>query len=842
MTRQRLLLGLLVLYLAALAASHVVRHNAVTEGAQVPRSKRVAVVGENISIAYREFGRPTRTEAPVPTSYVVLLHGSPGSSSDFLTLGPALANRFRVLAPDLPGFGDSTRSLSNYSIRAHAGQVLELLDNLAIESTHVVGFSMGGGVALEMARQDPQRLRSLTLLSSIGVQELELLGDYRLNHAVHGLQLAAIWALQEGFPHFGLLDRFPLDVAYARNFFDSDQRPLRTVLERLDLPTLIIHGENDVLVPATAAREHHRLVPQSELLILNESHFMVFGQGNMLARPISDFITRVEAGEALTGQRASAERIEAASLPFDASALPQASGLALVVLMLLLAVATFASEDLASIGTGLLVAQGRVGFFAGAAACFLGILVGDIAIYLAGRFLGKPWLGRAPLQWLVSPNAVEKSRQWFARKGPSVIFASRFLPGTRVATYFVSYLGSAVALWVPLIVGCSSMLGTRVFDLFDIFSNLALPGIVSLAIVGWLLFRSARTLFTRDGRRRLVGRWLRLRHWEFWPPWAFYPPVVLRVIWLGVCHRNLTLFTAANPAIPASGFIGESKTGILTGLQSPAVARHRVVPASLPVDERLRAVRYFMHDYGLDFPIVLKPDVGQRGSGVAIARTDEEIGRTLKNESRDLIVQEFVGGVELGVFYYRLPGEKRGRIFSITEKHLPEIVGNGSSTVEELILNDDRAVAMAAVYVDRLASELDGVPEHGERIRLVEVGTHCRGAVFVDGIHLKTAELEAAVDEISQSYEGFFFGRYDLKAPDHDAFRRGEQIRVVELNGVTSEATHIYDPDNSLFDAYRTLFRQWDLAFEIGAKNAANGAPVTPARELLRMLWNAWRN
>ncbi len=118
---------------------------------------------------------------------------------------PALANRYRVISPDLPGFGGSTWRIPDYSIVAHAQYVLQLLDSLHIGQAHIVGFSLGGGVALNIAHMAPERVRSLTLLSSIGAQEYELAGEYHLNHAIHGLQLAGLWGLRELVPHFGLL-------------------------------------------------------------------------------------------------------------------------------------------------------------------------------------------------------------------------------------------------------------------------------------------------------------------------------------------------------------------------------------------------------------------------------------------------------------------------------------------------------------------------------------------------------------------------------------------------------------------------------------------------------------
>ena len=99
------------------------------------------------------------------------------------------------------------------------------------------------------------------MLSAIGAQEYELLGDYHLNHVIHGLQLAGLWLLREGMPHFGWLDDAVLSVAYARNFYDTDQRPLRGILERYAGPMLILQGEHDPLVNPAVAREHARIVP-----------------------------------------------------------------------------------------------------------------------------------------------------------------------------------------------------------------------------------------------------------------------------------------------------------------------------------------------------------------------------------------------------------------------------------------------------------------------------------------------------------------------------------------------------------------------------------------------------
>ncbi|HEX4823880.1 MAG TPA: alpha/beta fold hydrolase [Candidatus Polarisedimenticolaceae bacterium] len=831
--------ALAALYLVLLAASWIVRHaqpeRPVPAGlatVDVPIVAGDRPQAGTLRIAYRDAG-------PRDRPAVILLHGSPGGSYDFDNVLPALAKEYRVIAPDLPGFGASERRIPDYSFRAHARYVLELMDALRIGEAHLVGFSMGGGVVLSMADIAPRRVRSITMLSAIGAQEYELLGDYRMNHALHGIQLALIWSLRELTPHFGALDHSLFGVSYARNFYDSDQRPLRGILSRFAAPMLIIHGKEDPLVPIQAAEEHARLVPQARIVMTPASHFMVFvRQDNRLPGVVLPFLESVERGDAPTRATADPERIAAAARPFDPRSLPKFKGIPRLIVLALISASTLVSEDLSSIGAGLLIAAGRLSFLAGTVASLLGILIGDILLFLIGRTLGRAVVARAPMRWFITPHQMERSSEWFRERGPMVILASRFLPGTRFTTYlasgvlrtpfwtFMLWFGVAAILWTPLLVGVTVLVGAPVLDVFDRFEAYALPAVVVVFVIVTIATRTIPKLFTWRGRRLLASGWRRLVRWEYWPPYVFYPPVVLYAAWLGVRLRGMTLFTAANPAIEAGGFIGESKAQILTGL---ARAGDTVAPWHLVRGGDAEGVR----DLGL--PLVLKPDAGQRGSGVVIAKSWDEVDAYLRTAPYDVIAQQYAPGVEFGVFYVRRPSEDRGRIFAITEKELPAVTGDGARTLEELILTDRRTLPMAPTYLDKQHEHLHDVVPSGERVQLVELGTHCRGAFFRDGMRHATPELEAAIDRVSRTFDGFCFGRYDVRSPSVEAFRRGE-LKVIELNGVTSEATSVYDAAKGPFDAYAILFRQWRLAYEIGAENRARGAPTTGLLQLVRMI------
>ncbi|HWA15362.1 MAG TPA: alpha/beta fold hydrolase, partial [Gemmatimonadales bacterium] len=198
-------------YLALLLLSHLVRLARPVSHPADPDEKIQAVTigdargepGRPVRVAYR-LAAPLGADSLTPT--VVLVHGSPGDNGEVTALGRMLGEHYRTIAPDLPGFGGSDWKVPDYSNLSHAKYLLALLDSLGIRQVHLVGFSMGGGVVLQMESLAPARVRSITMLAAIGAQEYELVGDYHLNHAIHGLQLGALWLLREAVPHFGKFD------------------------------------------------------------------------------------------------------------------------------------------------------------------------------------------------------------------------------------------------------------------------------------------------------------------------------------------------------------------------------------------------------------------------------------------------------------------------------------------------------------------------------------------------------------------------------------------------------------------------------------------------------------
>jgi hypothetical protein len=314
----------------------------------------------------------------------------------------------------------------------------------------------------------------------------------------------------------------------------------------------------------------------------------------------------------------------------------------------------------------------------------------------------------------------------------------------------------------------------------------------------------------------------------------FYIPIVIYIVGLTVRYRGLT-FTAVNPGLPGSGFIGENKSDSLLQLQKNNVeltAKTILIQQAATAEEKYQQCQVFMQQHGVDYPVILKPDFGQRGVGVAIIHNSDELVSYLDVAVFDTVLQEYISGVEFGVFYTRQPDEKSGKIFSVTHKCFPFIVGDGVSRLDELICQHPRLHYMTALLFRLHRHVLQTVPVENERVDVVRLGTHSLGSLFLEGKQYHTPALERIIDRLSKNIAGFYFGRYDVRADSIEAFQRGE-IKVIEVNGVTSESTNMYDPSYSVLTAYRILCKQWTLAFEIGKKNIAQGAIPMTLKDLI---------
>lgn len=317
---------------------------------------------------------------------------------------------------------------------------------------------------------------------------------------------------------------------------------------------------------------------------------------------------------------------------------------------------------------------------------------------------------------------------------------------------------------------------------------------------------------------------------EFWSSWRLYLPLLPYIVFESLRSVKRTSLTSlgfgsiasANPGIHLGGLVGESKTDILRRLDSNFVLKFFLIPKeSRNIDLILKK----MMDLEIKFPVILKPDAGQRGEGVRKVSNRHELNSELRKSNVELILQEFhPGPFEAGIFYYRYPNSSKGRIFSITRKVFPFVIGNGCSSLSALIESHPRFTLQKEVFHKRLREKWDLIIPIGTRVQLCEAGNHCQGTLFLDGSEWITEDLENTIDRISSGFPGFYFGRYDIRFSSLSDFLKGSDLKIVELNGVTSESTNIYDPRFSKKERYSILFEQWRILFRIARESESKGA------------------
>jgi membrane protein DedA with SNARE-associated domain/pimeloyl-ACP methyl ester carboxylesterase len=684
--------------------------------------------------------------------------------------------------------------------------ITESLSRSLGSSKTLVGTGIGASIAVEYATKYPDQIVELILYNPEGIEALDLMGTKLIDRPLRRVESALYRFFDRWVPFSWLIEE-----SFGLWSWERAYRAHKT-LDGIDFEKFPTELKDGVLVLGDT---------------LESTWFRSLLKGSI--DPASDYQSLLM-------------ELNSDSQGFD--------GLS-VTGVVLIALSTLISEDLACIGSGILVSQEVITWFTALMGCLVGIYFGDMLIYLAGRFFGENLVRKRPLKWLISEEALERSERWFEHSGIWVLLACRFMPGTRVPIYFAAgvlkakfwmvsavLLGAAI-LWVPILVAVAYFAGEQIVQVFEQYESMAVWVLVAAIALIFFVSHQLLPLVTYRGRRLFYARLQRILRWEFWPAKLLYIPVVFYVLYLGIRYRSLSLCTNANPMAPLGGMLDESKSDILCALTKAKapVSDYRIIPSEISFKEKRTIAFDSLEKWGSQFPIVLKPDVGERGKGVQILKNHADLEAALEGLEGKSILQRYVGGIEFGVLYERQPNEPEGKITSITSKRYTSIVGDGETDIEHLVLRDKRAVYYAHSFLDAFSERLYEVPAKGTEIRCVEIGTHSRGSLFLDADHLRTDRLEARFNQFCPNIDGYYLGRFDLKVPDETALKDGRDISLIELNLLTSEPTHMYDPKYSVFYAWKVLFRHWKVAFEIGDELRANGTPPPGTYSVLKVVF-----
>ncbi|MFH7004404.1 ATP-grasp domain-containing protein [Flavobacterium bizetiae] len=323
----------------------------------------------------------------------------------------------------------------------------------------------------------------------------------------------------------------------------------------------------------------------------------------------------------------------------------------------------------------------------------------------------------------------------------------------------------------------------------------------------------------------------KITNWEYWPFQVLYVPIYFLWAYYAIKARSIFFFNASNPQIKNGGFIMESKKKIYDLLPKT------YYPKTILIRENtnLKAIVDIVVEKQIYFPFIAKPDIGLRGSGVKKIKTVSELREYAEKASFDFLIQDLIPfKQEVGIFYVRHPLQKEGKITGIVSKEFLNVIGDGISTIEDLINKTPRFQFQLESLKEEYGDQLYQILKKGEVMNLVPFGNHARGAKFLDGSHLITPKLTATINEIATQIPEFYFGRFDIMYNTFEELECGENFQIVELNGAASEPTHIYDPKHSVWFAWKELARHITYMYEISVQNHKMGVPYLDHKDGMR--------
>nr|WP_298930142.1 D-alanine--D-alanine ligase [uncultured Allomuricauda sp.] len=312
----------------------------------------------------------------------------------------------------------------------------------------------------------------------------------------------------------------------------------------------------------------------------------------------------------------------------------------------------------------------------------------------------------------------------------------------------------------------------------------------------------------------------KLTHWEYWPLWAIYYPLFPVWLYFSIKARSFFFFNAANPSMKNGGMAMESKMEIYDMIPKQYIPKTVFISKNEAPELALEKVLV----EGIRFPFIAKPDIGMKAFGVDKIHNKDEFKDYFLRNPEHFLIQELIPYTnEVGIFYVRKPGEEKGEITGIVSKLFLSVLGDGKSSILELIKKDPRSHLQLEALQKKFGFKLNMVLDKGKEFILVPYGSHTRGAKFIDDTHRLNEGLLHTIDSICSKIEGFHYGRLDVLHSSIEELSEGKNFSIIEINGAGGEATHIYDPKHSLFFAWKEITRHWSMLNNISIINHKKG-------------------
>ena len=328
---------------------------------------------------------------------------------------------------------------------------------------------------------------------------------------------------------------------------------------------------------------------------------------------------------------------------------------------------------------------------------------------------------------------------------------------------------------------------------------------------------------------------IKLMNWEYWPMWITNLPLFFIWLFFSIRSKSLFFFSRVNPVIETGGFFGESKINIFNRIPAQYIPKTLFIAKETPSS----LLTKLLDKEKPDFPLILKPNVGERGLRVKKVNSTEELFSYHESSNFDYLIQEYIAyPLEVCILYYRFPEAKSGVVTSICIKETLKVSGDGISTVNELMKKKPRAKLQLDRFAKEKAEILKIIPKKKEILELEPIGNHSKGTKFLNGNQHIDKAMISTFDKVGFGMKDIYYGRFDIKCKSIEDIKKGKNFKILEFNGVGSEPGHIYDPDVPIFKKYLEMYRHWKVIYQISEIQKTKGVEAISSKEIYKILSN----
>ena len=322
-----------------------------------------------------------------------------------------------------------------------------------------------------------------------------------------------------------------------------------------------------------------------------------------------------------------------------------------------------------------------------------------------------------------------------------------------------------------------------------------------------------------------------LWHWKSWPWEILYFPVTLYVVMVGLIRSgHVFYFAAANPKLPLAGFAGESKHEIIQRIPKEWKPKTLYVTNQDTLDELAPKIS----DLNMSYPLFVKPDVGEGGYLATKVDSWEDLKVYHESHAMNYLVQDFVQHeLEVSVLVHKAMGSLQ--ISSITERSHLKLVGNGTSTVRDLLKGIPFIRHRLSNILAKCQSYADLVLLDGQVWEPTSLGNLDYGSAYYDITNQSIPLFRNVLESINDQVDLFDYARYDLKSASREDLFNGK-FQILEINGVKGLPIHIYESRCSFWNGQREIFKHWGYVLTLSQRNQKQGAKVPGFRQGLAYL------